>query len=85
MIHLASITLREREMAPDRFPFNVPAFQSLGTLCFSAPVTFFVGENGTGKSTLLEAIACAAGAIAVGSTCAGLLFGDCGVGDVARA
>jgi len=26
-------------------------------LSFRAPVTFFVGENGTGKSTLLEAIA----------------------------
>ncbi len=30
-------------------------------LAFSAPVTFFVGENGTGKSTLLEAIAVAMG------------------------
>jgi len=67
MIHLASISLKEREMAPDRFPFNVPAVRSLGTLSFTAPVTFFVGENGTGKSTLLEAIACAAGVIAVGS------------------
>lgn len=28
---------------------------------FSSPVTFFVGENGTGKSTLLEAIAVAMG------------------------
>ena len=28
-------------------------------LSFSSPVTFFVGENGTGKSTLLEAIAVA--------------------------
>ena len=30
-------------------------------LSFSSPVTFFVGENGTGKSTLLEAIAVAYG------------------------
>lgn len=28
-----------------------------GGLAFKKPVTFFVGENGTGKSTLLEAIA----------------------------
>ena len=31
------------------------------TLSFSSSVTFFVGENGTGKSTLLEAIALAYG------------------------
>ena len=35
---------------------------------FSVPVTFFVGENGTGKSTLLEAIAVAYGFNAEGGT-----------------
>lgn len=35
--------------------------QTAGGLSLSAPVTFFVGENGTGKSTLLEAIAVAFG------------------------
>lgn len=35
---------------------------------FSAPVTFFVGENGTGKSTLLEAIAVAFGFNAEGGS-----------------
>ncbi len=38
------------------------------TLEFSSPVTFFVGENGTGKSTLLEAIAVAYGFNAEGGT-----------------
>lgn len=37
-------------------------------LCFSADVTFFVGENGTGKSTLLEAIAIAYGFNAEGGS-----------------
>ena len=32
-----------------------------GTIEFTSPVTFFVGENGTGKSTLVEAIAVAMG------------------------
>lgn len=56
------------EIGPDRtpdrgqYPFNLPLVQN-GTLDlhFSAPVTILVGENGTGKSTLLEAIAHLAG------------------------
>ncbi len=39
-----------------------------GGLSFSSNVTFFVGENGTGKSTLLEAIAVAYGFNAEGGT-----------------
>ena len=39
-----------------------------GHLDFSADITFFVGENGTGKSTLLEAIAVAYGFNAEGGS-----------------
>lgn len=49
---------------PDDYPFNIPAVRYLsktGTLPLEKPVTFFVGENGTGKSTLIEAIAVAMG------------------------
>lgn len=51
------------EFIPDRskHPFTVPAIKHLETLELHPQVTFFVGENGTGKSTLLEAIAVAAG------------------------
>lgn len=42
------------------FPFTLPAVQALDGLRI-APVTYFVGENGSGKSTILEAIAIAAG------------------------
>ncbi|MDJ0787417.1 MAG: AAA family ATPase [Myxococcota bacterium] len=49
------------------FPFCVPALQSLGTLRFRSAVTFLVGENGSGKSTFLEALAIASRRIAVGS------------------
>lgn len=50
---------------------NLPAVQQLaqmGELSFNNPVTFLVGENGTGKSTLLEAIAVASGFNAEGGT-----------------
>ena len=49
---------------PGIYPYNIPAVRYLARvreLGFSKPVTFFVGENGTGKSTLLEAIAVAFG------------------------
>jgi predicted ATPase len=41
--------------------------RSLGRLELTAPVTILVGENGTGKSTLMESVACAAGMITVGA------------------
>ena len=53
------------EMPPeDSYLHNLPVVKNLekiGSLTFNAPVTFLVGENGTGKSTLLEAIAVAVG------------------------
>jgi len=57
MIHLRSIKLKTDEL-PDRFPFNLPVVREFEELVFDVPVTFFVGENGSGKSTILEAIAC---------------------------
>ena len=55
---LKSLSLmRERIVDPSAYPFSVPSIASLGQLAFPARVTFFTGENGTGKSTLLEAIA----------------------------
>ena len=66
MIHLRSLQLRK---FPDTrtFPFNLSLLQSLKGLHFEAPVTLLVGENGTGKSTFLEALACAAEMVVVGS------------------
>jgi predicted ATPase len=55
---LKTITiLRERAKNPDEYPFSIPVIQTLMDLRFKSRVCFFVGENGTGKSTLLKAIA----------------------------
>lgn len=43
------------------FPFSLAIIKNLNDINFSKQVTFFVGENGTGKSTILEAIAYKAG------------------------
>jgi predicted ATPase len=45
----------------------VPSIATLDRIGFDAPVTVFVGENGTGKSTLLESLAIATQLPAVGS------------------
>lgn len=39
------------------FPFTIPAIRQLKRIEFHPAVTFFIGENGTGKSTLIEAMA----------------------------
>jgi predicted ATPase len=39
------------------FPFSIPAIRQTRRIELHPAVTFFIGENGTGKSTLLEALA----------------------------
>jgi predicted ATPase len=41
----------------EHYPFNLEIIQSLTQIEFPQPVVFFIGENGTGKSTFLQAIA----------------------------
>ncbi len=59
--------IRAVELSPSaytcrgRFPMTLPAIQKLGELELHPNVSFIVGENGTGKSTLLEAIAISCG------------------------
>jgi len=55
---LKRLTFIDERVKADEFPFTVPAFQR-GKLAlnFERPITIMVGENGTGKSTLLEGIA----------------------------
>ncbi len=67
MLHLRSVKFDHLTIrSQNRYPFSLPLFQTLEELPFHTPVTFFVGENGTGKSTLLSALAAAIGSIVVG-------------------
>jgi predicted ATPase len=55
---LKKITLlRDRVEDWQTYPFSVPAIRGLKELNLRSRICFFAGENGTGKSTLLEAIA----------------------------
>jgi predicted ATPase len=68
MVHLKSVTLQKRsEQETAGFPFSLSIVQGLNEIEFTSPVTLFVGENGSGKSTILEALACAIGSVTVGS------------------
>jgi predicted ATPase len=70
VIHLRGVRLlspRTGQPEDDGYPFAVPSVASLGVapLEFDAPVTFLVGANGSGKSAILEGLACATGSIAI--------------------
>ena len=55
---LISITLTDKEKIDfTKYPFNITAIKNLKELAFHPNVTFIVGENGSGKSTFLEALA----------------------------
>src|SRR6266852_3926775 len=59
LLRIAAIAERR---ADGHFPFTLPFMRRGGfALDFTHPVTLLVGENGTGKSSLLEAIARKAG------------------------
>jgi len=53
----------DRQSIPSfkQYPFHLEAVKSLHKLAFHPKVTYIVGENGMGKSTLMEAIAIAWG------------------------
>src|SRR3989442_9910781 len=58
MLRLKTVKLlRGRVVRWDECLFNIPPIASLNSLEITSRICFFVGENGTGKSTLLEAIA----------------------------
>src|ERR1700761_7324701 len=60
---LRNLRLRDDvDAASADYPYNLPWLQDPDfEVAFTTPVTIIVGENGTGKSTLIEAIAALSG------------------------
>jgi len=55
MIFLRSVK-RSKVDRPGDYPFHMSAINELEQLKFTSPVTFLIGENGCGKTTLLESV-----------------------------
>lgn len=68
MLFIKYVRLKEAGELPREYPCTVPALANFRELKFRRPVTFIMGENGMGKSTLLEAIAVKAGFNAEGGS-----------------
>lgn len=51
----------DAEIDDASYPFSIPAVREMGNIDFHPNVTFFVGENGSGKSTVMEGLAVALG------------------------
>lgn len=54
MLHLRRLTRRK---TGDRYPMDTPVVRRLDSLEFTRPVTFLTGDNGCGKTTLIELLA----------------------------
>jgi len=69
MPFLRSARIKQDFSVPvNEFPFTIPAIGADFAMEFGANVTFFVGENGSGKSTVIEALAVACGFNASGGS-----------------
>ncbi len=60
-LFVTRIKLNRDDIDSHEYPYNIPCLKDFEELEFDTPVTFFYGENGVGKSTLVEAIAIALG------------------------
>lgn len=58
---IRSLSIDWGKIGEDSYLRGIESIKSLEKLTLTNPVTFFVGENGSGKSTVLEAVAIAAG------------------------
>ncbi len=68
-LFIKRITLeRDKIKSFDKYPFNIEIVKNFEELNFTSPVTFFIGENGVGKSTFIEALAVSLGMPREGGT-----------------
>lgn len=60
-LFIMKVQIDWKKISRESYLREIPALRRMKQLSFLSPITFLAGENGTGKSTLLEAIAVAYG------------------------
>lgn len=60
-LFIQKIIINWNRISGESYLYDIEALREVDEISLTSPVSFFVGENGTGKSTLLEAIAVAYG------------------------
>ncbi|MCR5733356.1 MAG: AAA family ATPase [Lachnospiraceae bacterium] len=60
-LHIKGISIDWDKIDRSSYLRDIESIAGISTIKFHKPITFFVGENGSGKSTILEAIAIAYG------------------------
>ncbi len=60
-LFIRTVEINWNRIAQDSYLQHIDALREMEPITFHSPITFFAGENGTGKSTLMEAIAVAWG------------------------
>lgn len=68
MLPLREVHYQPPNPRPRRYPYSLGALHGFKSLIFTTPVTFLIGDNGSGKSTFLEALAVSAGFHAEGGS-----------------
>lgn len=67
-LFLTKLKIDTKGCNPQEYPFNLQVVRNNATISFDNRLTFIVGENASGKSTLIEAIAVAYGFNAEGGS-----------------
>ena len=56
-LFVKSVKMNRENIDNSKYPFNIKCLENFEEMKLDTPITFFYGENGIGKSTLIEAIA----------------------------
>jgi predicted ATPase len=61
-MHLKKVIFQQNQFPDtDNYPYNIELIKAINEIEFTHPITFFTGENGCGKTTILRAIAVSCG------------------------